>query len=97
MPPAQPDPDSNAAVGSEAKWASAAMRFDQGRWELAIRELRDLLAMDPQHAPASALLARALAARGDHDAALHQARETIALAPDSAYSHDALAQVWMHR
>src|SRR5262245_5860820 len=95
MPPAQlPDRDLDP-LGSEARWKRAVMLFNQGRWELAMVELRELLSTDAQHVYANGLLAKALAALGHHDAALHQARQTVALAPDDAYSHDALAQVWM--
>jgi tetratricopeptide (TPR) repeat protein len=82
---------------SEAIWQRAVLLAGQRRWDLAGKELRALLAQEPDHAPAHALLAQVLAATGDLDGALHEARQAVGAAPDFDFAHGVLAQVLWQR
>ncbi|SDQ57582.1 tetratricopeptide repeat protein [Thermostaphylospora chromogena] len=62
----------------------------------AERELRGLLAQDPQNALAHSLLALALISQGDVTGAVDAAREGVRLAPDHWFPHYAAGQVY-HR
>jgi Tfp pilus assembly protein PilF len=82
----------------EAMWQRAILLFQQQRWELAIRELRGLLGQAPDHAPAHALLAQALARTDALDDALAAARRAVGLDPELDFAHGALAAVhWQRR
>lgn len=81
----------------EAMWQRAVLLFQQQRHDLAIRELRHLLSQAPDHAPAHALLARALAQTGALDEALAAAKQAIAHEPDLDFAHGSLAVVLWHR
>lgn len=82
---------------SEAIWQRAVLLAGQRRWDLAGKELRNLLAQEPDHAPAHALLAQVLAATGDLDGALHEAQQAVGADPELDFAHGALAQVLWQR
>ncbi len=82
---------------SEAIWQRAVLLAGQRRWDLAGKELRALLAQEPDHAPAHALLAQVLAATGDLDGALHEARQAVGADPELDFAHGVLAQVLWQR
>ena len=78
---------------TEALWQRAVLLFQQQRWDHAIHELRGLLAQEPDHAFAHALLAQALAQTDALDEALAEARAAVGLAPDTDFTHYSLAVV----
>lgn len=67
--------------------ARAQLLLAQSRNELAEQELRRLLALDPDFAPAHSLLALALAGQQKYDEAEQEAGQAILGAPDSPFSH----------
>ncbi|WP_158566826.1 tetratricopeptide repeat protein [Actinomadura craniellae] len=67
------------------------------RPEAAERELREILARDPQQPMAHALLAYALTEVGSLDAALAAANEAVRLSPDHWYPHYVAALVLRRR
>ncbi len=71
----------------------ALVLLEQGRHELAIPELRQVLATDPDAALPHALLAVCLADQEQFADAQDEAQQAIALAPDLPFSHYALAHV----
>lgn len=81
----------------EAVWQRAILLFRQRRWEFAVRELRGLLTGQPDHAPAHALLAQALAQTGALDEALAAARQAVASDPDLDFAFGSLAIVHWQR
>lgn len=60
----------------------------------AERELRGLLAQEPQHTAAHALLGLALIQQGQAEEAVREAQEAVRLAPDQWLPHYAAAQVY---
>ncbi|MBW3654427.1 MAG: tetratricopeptide repeat protein, partial [Actinobacteria bacterium] len=64
-----------------------------GRWDLAERELRGVLELDPADARALAALAFCRGRAGDPFAALELCNEALALAPDDPYVHRIRAYV----
>lgn len=81
----------------DANWQRAVLLFQQSRWDLAIRELRGLLTLAPDHAPAHALLAMALAQTEALAEAETEARAAVGLQPESPFVHRALAVVHLAR
>jgi tetratricopeptide (TPR) repeat protein len=81
----------------DAIWQRATLLFQQQRWDLAIQELRGLLALEPDRAVAHALLALALAQTDALDEALSEAQQAIGLDPELAFAHRALAAVLFQR
>jgi tetratricopeptide (TPR) repeat protein len=75
----------------------AAVLIDQGRYELAERELRRHLAAHEDDAVARALLACCLQNLEQNDEAEREARGAVAAAPDLAFTHYHLALVLDHR
>lgn len=75
----------------------ALVLHEQGRHELAEKELRQHLAREPQDGFAHALLAVSLLERDRRDDAERAAREAIGIAPDMAFTHYALARVLADR
>lgn len=71
--------------------------LEQGRYDLAEKELRRQLAEDHQDALAHALLAFCLMQQQRLPEAEREAREAVGLAPDAAFSHFYLGQVLDHR
>lgn len=71
----------------------AIVLFDQGRFDLAERSLRDALAEDHTDATAHALLALCLSELRRRDEASAEAEAAVGLAPDEAFPHYALAHV----
>ncbi len=61
--------------------------YQQKRFDLAERELREELAENPHLAQARIMLGRCLAERGEISAALIEVKEGIALAPEWSYAH----------
>lgn len=87
------DAANSAPMPSEAMLRRAVLLFGQHRWDLAIHELRGVLAKDPDHAFAHSLLATALVQKDDLDAAEVEAQAAVGLAPDADFAHRALAVV----
>ena len=84
-------------MSTEAHWQRAVLLFQQQRWDHAIHELRGVLAQEPDHAFAHALLAQALAQTDALDEALREAHAAIGLAPDADFTHYSLAVVHQAR
>lgn len=82
---------------SEASWQRALLLFRQQRFDLAIRELRGLLASEPEASHAHALLAMALAHTDALDEAEAEAKRAIGLQPTSTFAHRAFASVLYER
>jgi tetratricopeptide (TPR) repeat protein len=61
--------------------------FQQSRYDLAARELRQALAEEPDHPLAHAFLALCLAQEKSHAEALREADEGVRLAPDTPFCH----------
>jgi tetratricopeptide (TPR) repeat protein len=70
---------------------------EQGRHDLAEKELRQHLVAEPSDGFAHALLAVSLLEQGQREAADQTAREAIAHAPDLAFAHYVLARVLSDR
>jgi tetratricopeptide (TPR) repeat protein len=66
--------------------------YDGHRYDLAERELREELAVEPNQPLALALLGSCLARRGQVKAGLRELRQAVALAPHWAFLHLLLAQ-----
>lgn len=77
----------------QVMWRRAVLLSQQGRSDLAMAELRRLLTVEPDFAPAHALLAQLLAMTGEHQEALREAQRGIAADPELPFAHYALAQV----
>jgi tetratricopeptide (TPR) repeat protein len=75
----------------------ARLLLEQARFDLAIQELRQVLAADPNHAHAHALLSIALTETRQHQLALEEAQQAIALAPDESFHFYVMARVLHHR
>lgn len=71
--------------------------LEQGRYDLAEKELRRQLAEDHQDPLAHALLAFCLLKQERLPEAEREAREAVSLAPDAPFSHFYLGQVLDHR
>ena len=69
----------------------------QDRLELAAEQFRLVLAAEPDHAEAHALLSLCLVSQERFDEAESEARQAVGLAPDDAFSHYALARVLIAR
>jgi tetratricopeptide (TPR) repeat protein len=61
--------------------------LNQGRYDLAEKELRQALSLDPDYASAHGLLAICLSEKGQHGEALQAISKAIALSPDYAGFH----------
>lgn len=75
----------------------AMLLAEQGRHQMAEKELRQHLAENPQDGFGQALLSLSLLEQERRDEAEQAAREAIGLAPDMAFSHYALARVLTDR
>ncbi len=71
----------------------AVLLLQQSRYDLAEKELRRLLAQEPDNAQAHALLALSLAEQDRLSEADRAARQAIQLAPDEAFCHYTLGLV----
>ncbi|OWK43309.1 TPR repeat-containing protein [Fimbriiglobus ruber] len=80
-----------------AHYERALLLFQQSRYEPAEKELRQVLAADPDDAAAHALLALCLVQLKRFDPATDEAERAVAGAPDVPFSHYALATVRYHR
>jgi tetratricopeptide (TPR) repeat protein len=76
-----------------ANFQKAQVLLEQGRFDLAEKELRLALAADPEDALVHAQLALCLAKSKRLEAALDEARLSIRKAPDNSYCHYVLASV----
>ncbi len=81
----------------DALWQRATLLADQGRWDLAEREVQMLLAAAPDFAPGHALLALVLSERGRVVEAERAARTAITKDPEEAFAYRALAIVEVAR
>lgn len=75
---------------SQADFMKASLLLSQSRYDLAERELRGLIADDPQDPTLRQMLARALAGQEKYEAALAEAQESVRLAPDDNDGYFAL-------
>lgn len=75
----------------------STLLLEQGRFDLAEKELRRRLTEDHQDSLAHALLAFCLMKQERLPEAEREAREAVALDPDEAFSHYRLGQVLNHR
>jgi Tfp pilus assembly protein PilF len=76
-----------------AHYDRALLLFQQSRYDLAEKELRDGLTADPNHAQSHSLLALCLAEREAFDEAEREGRTAIGLAPDLAFGHYAMGTI----
>jgi Flp pilus assembly protein TadD len=81
----------------EAHWERARLLFEQQRWDLAEKELRAALAIDPEFSAAYAMLGIVLAQTGSLDEALAEARQAITVDPESDFGYHAIAVVFVAR
>ena len=75
----------------------ATLLMQQSRLPMARDELHRVLAAEPDHARAHALLALCLSDMGDHDEAGRESRQAVKLSPDEPFHHYAFAQVFRAR
>jgi len=71
--------------------------FEQSRYDLAEKLLRQEIGTDPSNSYTHALLALCLAGQERSEEATREAKEAIRLAPDYAYAHYVLAKVLVDR
>ncbi len=81
----------------DAHLARAQLLLEQGRHEMAEKELRQAIAEGSDPAFARSLLALCLCERKRYDEATNEAREAIVSQPDFAFAHYAHAQVMIQR
>jgi tetratricopeptide (TPR) repeat protein len=81
----------------DAHLARAQLLLEQGRHEMAEKELRQAIAEGSDPAFARSLLALCLCERKRYDEATNEVREAIVSQPDFAFAHYAHAQVMLHR
>jgi tetratricopeptide (TPR) repeat protein len=84
-------------MSASPNFERALLLFEQERFAMAEKLLRDLLAQDSTHAQAQALLAFTLVRQQKYDAAEQSAASAIAIAPDLPFAHFARADVLYHR
>jgi tetratricopeptide (TPR) repeat protein len=75
----------------------AQLLLEQGRHELAEKELRQAIVEEPEQAFARSLLALCLCEREQFEEATREVREALATEPDLAFAHFAHAQVLLGR
>jgi tetratricopeptide (TPR) repeat protein len=75
----------------------ARVLVEQGRYDLAEKELRQALAADPDDGYCHALLALCLCEQEKYDAATDEAKRAIGLAPDVPFSHFLMGRVLLER
>ncbi|HTH50249.1 MAG TPA: tetratricopeptide repeat protein [Candidatus Limnocylindria bacterium] len=85
------------AESSSARFARANLLYQQSRHELAMQELHQLLAFEPQHPAAHALLALCLVHRLQFSEAQREAEVAVGQGPDLPFTHYALARVLEER
>src|ERR1041384_4192118 len=71
----------------------AQLLLDQDRFDLAEKELRQELTLDPENAYARALLATCLAEQERLPEAIAEAQAAVGLAPDFSFCHYVLGHV----
>lgn len=72
----------------------ALLLYEQSRYDLAAKELYQILAHNPEDVQAHALLALSFSEQGKPQEALQQAERAVHLAPDLAWAHYVLARVF---
>lgn len=82
---------------SERRFERALVLYQQSRPDLAIAELREGLAEDPENPFGLALLALCLVALEKQDEALHAAQQSVAADPELPFAQIALAHVLVAR
>mgnify|MGYP003649539862 FL=1 len=82
---------------TEAAWQRAILLYRQQRWDLAERELRSVLAGNPEFAPAYAMLGIVLSNTDNLDEALAQARQSVTIDPENDFGYYAIAIVYVAR
>jgi tetratricopeptide (TPR) repeat protein len=82
---------------SEAAWQRAMLLYQQQRWDMAEKELRGLLAQDPEFAPAYAMLGIILSQSNRLDEALAEARQAVTIDPEGDFGYHAVAVVYVAR
>jgi tetratricopeptide (TPR) repeat protein len=85
------------AIAALARVERALVLLGQGRAELAERELRQALAVEPGDARAHAYLARCLVEQERNEEAQRSAESAVRLDPESAFAHCTLADVLWER
>jgi tetratricopeptide (TPR) repeat protein len=75
----------------------AYLLYDQRRYDLAEKEVGQVLLEEPNDARSLALLALCLLEQEKFTEATHRAQEAVANAPDESLSHYTLARVWIER
>ena len=81
----------------DAHWQRASLLYQQQRWDLAEKELRAVLAIDPEFSPAYAMLGIVLSQTGSLDEALAEARQSVTVDPESDFGYHAIAVVYLAR
>jgi tetratricopeptide (TPR) repeat protein len=81
------------ATPTDLHFQRGLLLYQQDRYALAEAELRQVLASDPGHAPAHAVLALCMCEQGRVDDAAFEAGHAIRLDPEYPFAHYALAQV----
>lgn len=82
---------------SDSHLQRAQLLLDQSRYDLAERELRQLLVVDPNSSRGHGLLSFCLSRLERYKEATEEARQAIHLAPDEPFGHFALACVLSER
>jgi tetratricopeptide (TPR) repeat protein len=85
------------AVNANPQFQRALLLQQQHRYKDAANELRQVLASDPNHAPAHAMLAMCLIELDDLKTATTEAQQAVGEAPDLALTHYALGFVMLRR
>ena len=75
-------------------FARAQLLLQQGRYELAEKELRQALATDPEDEMSHALLAICLPELKQFAEAVESGKRAVGLSPDNSFCHYALALAW---
>jgi len=73
--------------------AKASVLYQTGRWDECQRVYEQILAIEPNHAPAYNMLGYLAAGRGDYEQAVTHLRKYAFLAPGLANPHDSLGEV----
>ena len=73
--------------------AKASVLYQTGKWDECQRVYEQILAIEPNHAPAYNMLGYLAAGRGDYEQAVTHLRKYAFLAPGLANPHDSLGEV----
>jgi len=86
-----------SADSLEARFARAELLYQQSRHDLAVHELRQILAVAPEFPPGHALMALCLVEQKQYAEAQREAEVAVGQGPDFAFAHYALARVLEER